>query len=424
MSRTSGPPVAVVVTVGDELLLGETVDSNAAWLGRELGSLGVPVAERFTVGDSRESIGRAVSRAIEAAEVVVVTGGLGPTADDITREAVAELLGAPLATDPGLLRALEDRFRARGFDTLPPLNRSQAEVPRGAHVLANPLGTAPGLALIAGGTLVVLLPGVPSEMKAIVRGDLRELLIARLGDRLLPIHHRVVHTTGIAESDLAGRLEAVLPEDMGPVSLAFLPDLTGVDLRFTARGVGSEEAGNWLDRLGALVEPVVAPFRFDAQSGDLVETVSLQLESAGLTMAAAESCTGGLISKRMTDRPGASRVFLGGIVAYADRVKVEMLGVDPGTLARSGAVSEAVARDMALGVARALGAEVGVGITGIAGPGGGSDEKPVGLVWHAVSVSGAVTARKGLFGGDRTAVRERSAQAVLVHVLRRLEGRE
>jgi nicotinamide-nucleotide amidase len=417
------PLLATIVTVGDELLLGETVDSNAAWLGRELSSLGIPVAERFTVGDTDDDIQRAVRRAMEASDLVLVTGGLGPTEDDRTRPAVADLLGAPLRADPALLQNLEARFRRRGFSRLPSLNRSQADVPDGASVLANPRGTAPGLAFLTEDrTLVVLLPGVPTEMREIVRGDFRAVLTKTFGDRLRPLHHRVIHTTGIPESELAGRLESSLPEDMGPVSLAYLPDLRGVDLRLTARGVGDAEAREWLDRVEAALAPVVGPYRFEAETGDLVETVSRALEDAELFMVTAESCTGGLVAKRMTDRPGSSRVFRGGIVAYSNQVKVDVLGVDAAVLEREGAVSEPVARQMALGACRVLDAPVGVGITGIAGPTGGSDEKPVGLVWYAVSIRGHVEARSQLFGPDREGIRERSAQAVLVDVLRRLEG--
>lgn len=416
----AGMPRAAVVSVGDELLLGETVDSNAAWLGRELASRGIRVVEGYTVGDDGEDIRRSVARALESADLVLVTGGLGPTSDDRTREAVAELLDAPLHLDEALLDQLEERFRRAGFDELPHRNRSQAMVPRGARVLDNPQGTAPGLVLDRNGALVVLLPGVPGEMKAIVRGAFEPVLDETLGDRLRPVHHRVIHTTGIAESELAGRLDDVLPGDTGPVSVAFLPDVRGVDLRLTARGVGAGEAQEWLDRVEAAIAPVVEPYRFDAPSGDLVEAVSRELETSGRMLATAESCTGGLVAKRMTDRPGSSRVFRGGVVAYDDAVKVGLLDVDADVLGSEGAVSGEVARQMALGVARALEVEAGIGITGIAGPGGGTEEKPVGLVWYAAALDGRVEAVRRVFPGDRGAVRERSAQAALALLLRQL----
>lgn len=420
MTPPAGMPRAAVVSVGDELLLGETVDSNAAWLGRELASRGIRVVEGYTVGDDGEDIRRSVARALETADLVLVTGGLGPTSDDRTREAVAELLDAPLHVDEALLDRLEERFRRAGFDDLPHRNRSQAMVPRGARVLDNPQGTAPGLVLDRNGALVVLLPGVPGEMKAIVRGAFGPVLDETLGDRLRPVHHRVIHTTGIAESELAGRLDDVLPGDTGPVSVAFLPDVRGVDLRLTARGVGAGEAQEWLDRVEAAIAPVVEPYRFDAPSGDLVEAVSRELEASRRMLATAESCTGGLVAKRMTDRSGSSRVFRGGVVAYDDAVKVGLLGVDAEVLGSEGAVSGEVARQMALGVARALEVEAGIGITGIAGPGGGTEEKPVGLVWYAAALDGRVEAVRRVFPGDRGAVRERSAQAALALLLRQL----
>ncbi|HZD04969.1 MAG TPA: nicotinamide-nucleotide amidohydrolase family protein, partial [Longimicrobiales bacterium] len=220
----------------------------------------------------------------------------------------------------------------------------------------------------------------------------------------------------------AGRLDDVLPTDRGPISVAFLPDLRGVDLRLTARGVGADEAREWLDRVEEALAPVVGPYRFEAASGDIVEAVSTALAAAGRMMATAESCTGGLVAQRMTGRPGSSRIFRGGVVAYADDVKTALLGVDPDDLRREGAVSAAVARGMALGACRVFDAEAGVGITGIAGPEGGSADKPVGLVWYAVALDGRVEARRRIFPGDRTAVRERSAQAALALLLGCLEG--
>jgi nicotinamide-nucleotide amidase len=408
--------------VGDELLLGRTVDGNAAWLGRELSELGVPVVSRATVGDEDGAIQRAVSQGLASAELVIVTGGLGPTRDDRTREAVAALFGVPLHVDPALLEALEARFRARGYERLPATNVTQAQVPEGGIILRNPQGTAPGLALQREGRWVVLLPGVPREMKAIFTGDLHRLLIERFGARLRPIRHRVIHTTGIPESMLAELVEGRLPSDLGPVSVAFLPDLTGVDLRFTALDTESpEEAEAWFDRLEDAVAPVLEGFRFRAESGDVVESIAKLLLETGRRLAVAESCTGGLISKRITDRPGASVWFVGGVVAYSNEVKVEALGVTPATLAAHGAVSEEVVLEMTRGALARLGGEAGLAVTGIAGPGGGTDAKPVGTVWYAVDVGGRAQARREVFTGDREQIRERAAQAALTLLLRGLE---
>jgi len=416
-------PRGVIVTVGDEILLGQTVDTNAAWLGRELALLGVPVVRRYTVADLDEEIRTAVAEAAKISDLVLVSGGLGPTPDDLTRDAVAGLLELRLLVDPALLERLESRFRERGYEELPRNNRSQAMIPEGARVLANPYGTAPGLVLEADDALVVLLPGIPRELRGIFSQGVRPLLEECFGPRMIPVGIRLVHTTGIPESLLAQRIGELLPEDTGPVGLAFLPDLRGVDVRFTATGVEPEEAERWFDRLEEALEPVLGPWRFEAPEGDLVEAVSGALRSRGLTLAVAESCTGGLISKRVTDRPGSSKIFVGGVVAYANEAKQRQLGLDQDVLEREGAVSETVARAMAHGVAERFGADTGIGVTGIAGPDGATEDKPVGTVWYAVTLGGETVTRHERFTGDRAAVRERAAQAALALLLRLLEDR-
>jgi nicotinamide-nucleotide amidase len=414
-------PVAALVSVGNELLYGETVDTNAAWLAKSLAALGIPVVRKHTVGDAHDEIQGAVRAAMSAADLVIVSGGLGPTADDVTKQAVAELLGRELRLDRELIRALEERFRARGYARLPAPNVSQAEVPSGATVLRNPHGTAPGLVLETDGAAVVLLPGVPRELRGIFEGDLLGDLRARFAGRLEPVQHRVVHTTGVAESRLAELLAPRLPADMGPVTLAYLPDIRGVDLRLTAKGVPADEARAWLDRVEVLLDPVVREWRYESESGDAAEALLTALARAGKRLAVAESCTGGLIAKRLTDQPGASRVFVGGVVAYDDRVKVRDLGVSEDDLRREGAVSESVARRMALGVAERFDVSAGIGVTGVAGPGGGTPAKPVGTVWVGVALDGAAEANLLHLGGDRQAIRERAAQEAIARLLRTVE---
>jgi nicotinamide-nucleotide amidase len=416
-------PVAALVTVGNELLFGETVDTNAAWMARSLAAVGIPVVRKVTVGDVAPDIQVAVRSAMEVADLVLVSGGLGPTADDLTKPAVAKLLGRRLELRQDLLDRLEAYFRSRGFDSMPVLNRTQAEIPEGATILHNPAGTAQGLALEEGGTWVVMLPGVPRELRAIFEGALGDFLAERFGEPSHGVHHRTIHTTGIAESKLAELVEAVLPREMGPVTLAYLPDVRGVDLRFSARGVSATEAEPWLTRLEAAVTTTVAPWRFQAASGDIVEALTSALVNAGKQVAVAESCTGGLIAKRITDRPGSSEIFVGGVVAYANDVKISQLGVTPQDLARHGAVSEPVARQMARAVADRFGAAAGIAVTGIAGPGGGTPDKPVGTVWRAISLDGEVEARLLTFVGDREAIRERAAQEALAALYRRVVGK-
>ena len=420
MATAPPAPKSAVVTIGDEVLLGDTVDTNAARIGRALDELGAPVLRREVVGDDAGAIQGAVARALADGELVLVSGGLGPTPDDLTRAAVAELLGAPLRLDPGTAEALRARFHALGFRDFPERNLAQAMVPVGARVLPNQLGTAPGLALEREGRWVVLLPGVPRELDGMLAGPVVELVRELFAGRLRPPHHRFVCTTGIAESRLAERIEALLPADRGPVQLAYLPSLRGVDLRFTVPGdVDPADARVWLDRMeDALGELERYRFRGD----DLVAAVAELLVDGRRTVAVGESCTGGLLAKRMTDLPGSSRWFLGGVIAYANAAKTALVAVPPALIERVGAVSEEVAHALAVGAARSFGADAGVGITGIAGPDGGTPEKPVGTVCYAVALGEAVISERRLFPGDRVAVRERAAQAALHLLYRALLG--
>lgn len=418
------PPVAIVVGVGDELLLGQTVDTNGAWLSRELSELGFRVISRFIVGDIREEIQGAVTKGLEETDLVVLTGGLGPTPDDLTRPSVAEVMKAPLQEDSALVALLEGRHKARGFGPLPANNRLMALVPTGAKVLPNPMGAAPGLVLDGkGGGTVVLLPGPPREMRGTFSEGVRPFLSGRFGERLIPAYHRTVYTTGIPESLLETKMTPLLPEDMGPVTLAFLPDLRGVRLRFSVRGHPESEAVEWVKRVLEPLEELLSEYRFEAASGDLAEALGEALIQAGATLAVAESCTGGLIGKRMTDHAGSSRYFLGGILAYDNRIKVGELGVPDELLARDGAVSQGVAEAMASGVAHRFGADAGIGITGVAGPGGGTGQKPVGTVWIAATFRGKTVSSREALPGDREYVRERGAQAALA-LLFRLLGEE
>jgi len=407
------PVTAAVVAVGEELLSGETTDTNGSWLGRKLASLGAPVVRRWVVGDDAEAIQAALSAAIAVADLIIVTGGLGPTRDDVTRPAVADFLGLDLRSDPQMVENLRERFRARGFPDLPANNLSQADVPSGAQVLANALGTAPGLLMEHEGRCLAVLPGVPREIRGIFEDVLSDVIRDRFAVRLVPLVHRTLYTTGIPESVLGERVDEVragLPEE---VDLAFLPGLRGVSLRISTRS-RADRAAKFLDKAQAVLDPIVAPYHIGMEKGDLVEAVADLLTSKSHTLAVAESCTGGLMAKRMTDPSGSSNYFRGGVVAYDDRVKLQLFGLEKAMLLDSGAVSEAVAAGMARGVADLLNTDVGVGITGIAGPGGGTAEKPVGTVWFAVVVRDRVRTIHRIFTGDREAVRERATQAALL----------
>ena len=333
------------------------------------------------VADDPGAIREAARQALERTGAVLATGGLGPTADDVTKRVIADLFGMPLEYQPEIWEKLVARF-AR-FGRVPSeKNRSQADVPHGATVLANRWGTAPGLWLETPTGLAILLPGVPSEM----RGLLTHEVLPRLASRSegLVVRFRTIRTTGVPESTLAERLDAV-EEQIQPLSLAYLPISTGVDLRVTAWNLDPVEADARLEQAMALLRTRVGEWNYGEDGTDLAQVVLARARALGLRLATAESCTGGAIAARLTDIPGSSDVVVGGIVAYDNRVKVEQLGIPAALLEAHGGVSEPVARAMAEGAVRLFGVELAVAVTGIAGPGGGSPEKPVGLVHIAIA---------------------------------------
>ena len=405
-----------LVTVGTELLLGFTVDTNSAEIGRALSAAGVRVVRRTAVPDESSAIRAAVRGALERTGAVLTTGGLGPTADDITKTTIAALFDAPLVFDPAVWAALEARFARLG--RVPTANnRGQAEVPEGAVVLPNQWGTAPGLWLEGAPGLVVMLPGVPIEMRNLLSASVLPRLAARGGKGV--IRSVTVRTTGIAESTLAERL-ADIDVRIAPLSLAYLPGLGSVDLRATAWNLPAAEADRRLADAAALLAERAGEHAYGTGEADLAAVVLEELRRRGLRIAVAESCTGGLLGGRLTAPPGSSSQFLGGVIAYADETKQRLLGVPSALLASQGAVSGPVAREMAIGVARALGAEVAVSITGIAGPDGGSSEKPVGTVWMGFALpTGAETILRNVVG-TREEVRGRAAQFALFELWRRL----
>lgn len=404
------------VSVGTELLLGDTIDTNVTDGSRALVACGLRVARRTTVGDTIEEIQDAVGAALDRTGLVLVCGGLGPTSDDLTRDAVAALVDMPLEFDEAVWTDLVERWRRIGRE-ISDSNRSQAMVPRGATVLPNRWGSAPGLWIDSPRGLVILLPGVPIEF----RGLLDEQVIPRLQARLplQAICSRTLRTTGIAESKL-GEILRPLEASLAPVTLAYLPDQNGVDLRLTAWGMAGHDAEAALGRVEAVVRAAVGRFVFATGNTDLAAVLIDALRSRGQALATAESCTGGMIGARITAIAGSSDVYLGGVVSYANAVKESQLGVSAATLRDHGAVSEATVREMVQGVAARFGADVAVAVTGIAGPGGGTPDKPVGTVWFGWLVNGAVEAERIGFAGDRSQVRERAAQAGLLGLLRRV----
>ncbi|NIM50098.1 MAG: competence/damage-inducible protein A [Gemmatimonadales bacterium] len=413
-----------LVTVGSELLLGFTLDTNAAEIARALASVGARVTTRTTVGDSEPAIRDAVAGALRRTGLVVVTGGLGPTSDDVTKKAVAGLFDAPLELDQQYLRRLEQRFARLGRGPMPPSNRTQAEFPRGATVLPNRRGTAPALWLDGAPGTAVLLPGVPHEMRALLREELiprvRSLVEAR-HETPVTTRWRTLRTTGTTESAIASAL-ADLEAGLAPVTVAYLPGFSGVDLRLMVSGLREPEADAALHRAAERVLPVLDAHYYGEGDTDLAMVVLDQLRARRMRLAVAESCTGGLIGARITAIPGSSEVFAGGVVSYADDSKVRDLEVPGSLLEAHGAVSEPVVRAMMAGAARRFGVEASVAVTGIAGPAGGSEGKPVGTVWLAARAGGRDRAVLRRFPGGREAVRQRSAQAALDLLRRLLSG--
>ncbi len=373
---------AVALTIGDELLIGEIVNTNAAWLGEQLNRSGVDLARVVTVGDEPDELRRELEFALRDGDLVILTGGLGPTHDDITREVLANSFGVELRFDPGVYEAIRRRFDARGRH-MPESNRAQAMVPQGFDVLPNPDGTAPGLwrawSIDGIERMLAVLPGVPHEMMALFRNEVHPRLTARKDLRI--IRHRTLRTAGIGESSLQEKI-GDLSDLLSPsLRLAYLPNTSGVRLRLSAYGQSSSDVDALLDRLESRLRDRAGSFIFGQGDETLEEVVGRLLIARGLTIAVAESCTGGHVCHQITNVSGSSAYMAGGIVAYSNRVKRDILGVQAAVLEIEGAVSEAVARQMAEGVRRRLHADVGISTTGIAGPSGGTPDKPVGTVW-------------------------------------------
>jgi competence/damage-inducible protein CinA-like protein len=406
-----------LVTIGTELVLGFTVDTNGAFAGQRLAEVGVRLARRTSVRDDPAEIRAAVAEGLSRGRLVITTGGLGPTRDDMTKKVVADLFDAPLELQESIWDDLVARFAKLGR-RISPTNRTQAEVPRGAQVLRNRRGTAPGLWLAGPPGEVILLPGVPYEM----RGLLVEEVIPRLVDRGgagAAIVSAMVRTTGLPESAVGERV-GPLEADLAPLSVAYLPGYDGVDLRLTAWGLPPEEARARLAAATDRLRAVFAGHVYGTGDDDLAAVLLAECRRRGLTLAVAESCTGGLIGSRVAAVPGASDVFLGGVIAYANEVKAGLLDVPPTVLAEHGAVSEPVVRAMVEGALRRTGASVAVAITGIAGPDGGTAEKPVGTVWFGFGANGAVDAVRVGLPGSRHDVQARAAQAALHGLWRRV----
>lgn len=406
---------AHIITIGNELLIGDTVNTNASWLGSKLTESGFSVQKMVSIPDDFDPITNNISNSLAEADLTIVTGGLGPTHDDITKKAVAQLFESQLVENELVLNHVKGIFERRGF-VFSRSNREQALIPECCEVLFNKQGTAPGMWFERNGHYLAVLPGVPYEMK-----HLMEVQVAPKIEQHFPDPDQIIteyfRTAGIPESTLSDTIGELDEFTSNGVGIAYLPSPSGVTIRISAnsdeklvklREKLQQRAGNYIYGKGKNVS--------------LAEVVGELLVDRNLTIATAESCTGGMLSNEITDIAGSSRYMLGGVVAYSNDVKKNMLGVQQDSLDQYGAVSKAVALQLAKGVAEHLGADIGVSTTGIAGPGGGTDEKPVGLVWMGFWIDGEHFALRSVFTNDRLINKQRTVMVVLESVRRRLSG--
>lgn len=407
---------AYIVTVGDELVTGFVTDTNSAYLAGKLAGIGITVSRKVSVRDRAEEIAAEMDAALEAADLVFVTGGLGPTHDDCTKRAVCESFGVKLVESPDILRRVRGRYESRGME-MPEVSRSLALVPETAELLPNPLGSAVGLKMTRGRRFLYVLPGVPGEMKAIFEGSIETGLRELEGRAYIKI--KVLRTTGLSESDIAAKIEPVA-DSLG-VSLGYLPSPTGVVLRLTAMGDSEAAAGRELGRATASIRTVLGKRLYSEDGQELHFVVGNMLIETQTTISVAESCTGGLIGHLLTEVPGISSRFMEGITAYSDRSKISHLGVSPDAIASFGAVSEQVARAMAVGVRQRAHTDIGLSTTGIAGPTGGTGEKPVGLVYTGIAHEDGCEVTRNVFAGTRGVIKVRAATHALdlvrIHLL-------
>ena len=406
---TEGIRAAEIIAVGSELLTPYRVDTNSLFLTEKLNEMGIEVAGKTVVGDDRERLKNVLSDALERADLVICSGGLGPTEDDVTREAVAALLGRKLTRDDALLRQIEARFRARGLK-MPSNNERQAMVPEGATLLENRLGTAAGLWLETESKIVLLLPGPPHELKDVFE---RECL-PRLQPRAGPVRMvtRVLMVTGLTESDTDDRIVPIYKQYDNP-TVTILAAPREIQIHIRGKAATEQEAQALVDELAERIAEKLGKYVFSRDGAKLEEVVGQQLLLARKTVAVAESCTGGQVAQRLTNIPGSSAYFLGGVVCYSNDAKVWWADVPANLIETKGAVSEEVACALAAGIRKRTSADYGVGVTGIAGPSGATASKPVGLVYIAIADAQKTEARMHHFPGDRDRVRRQACQAAL-----------
>lgn len=403
-----------IITIGDEILIGQIVDTNSAWMSAELNKAGFEVVQITSVHDNEKQITEALELALERAEVVLFTGGIGPTKDDITKLTLCRYFGAELVFDAQVYADIEKLLKNR-MRAMNELTKSQAMVPDKAVIISNPIGTAPITWFDKGEKVVVSMPGVPYEMKRAMEFEIIPRLQKQFQSQA--IVHKTLLVTGYPESALALKIadwENALPEQ---IHLAYLPHFNIVKLRLSAAQDDFVSTKNEIDRQVALLKVILGDAVIAEEDISLEELVGRHLRAAGKTLATAESCTGGHIAHRITTIAGSSAYFRGSVIAYSNEIKSRLLGVDERVINRDGAVSEEAVRQMAIGVANRLTADYVIATSGIAGPDGGTDEKPVGTVWIAVGTKDSLVSRRFQFSLDRQLNIERTTQTALLMLM-------
>jgi nicotinamide-nucleotide amidase len=409
---------AEIIAVGSELLTPDRSDTNSLFLTARLNALGIEVTRKSIVGDNLAAIQDTFRAALERVELVVASGGLGPTEDDLTRDAVAELLGLRLVRNEEIIRAIQARFQSFGR-TMAENNVRQAMVPEGATILANPRGTAPGLWIESKQRIVVLLPGPPRELKSMFEAEVEPLLARRAPE--LRLYHRDLRVAGLPESDLDQRI-APIYKTYSDVETTLLASPGEIEVHFRIWSADSAEANRRLDELERHIALSLGEYIVSTSGESMEQVVGRLLTEHRATIATAESCTAGLVAERLTRVAGSSAYFLGGVVCYSNEMKTAFAGVPAKMIETHGAVSAEVARALAEGIRRRTGAALGIGVTGVAGPGGGTPAKPVGTVHIALSAKGNTVARGLMFPGDRERVRWQASQSALDMVRRHFLG--
>jgi nicotinamide-nucleotide amidase len=407
---------AEIIAVGSELLTPQRLDTNSLFLTQKLNALGIEVRLKTVVGDDRERLAGVLREALIRSRLIILTGGLGPTEDDVNRDVVAEVLARPLREVPEIRQRLEKRF-ARVGRTMSPNNLRQALVPEGAEWLENKNGTAPGLWIEHGETLIILLPGPPWELEALFESACLPRIAQRAsGER---IRTRLIKVVGLPESEVDKRIAPICRECQNPAT-TILATLGSIEIHLRARAATEADAEALLAPLADKIEVALGDNVYSTQGESLEEVVGMFLMMKQKTVAAAESCTGGLLAERLTRTPGSSNYFLGGVVCYSNPLKTKLAGVPEILIKENGAVSKPVAQAMAEGIRRRSGASIGIGITGIAGPGGGSAEKPVGIVFIAIADERGTQVRQFRFPGNRERIRLWASTAALEMIRRRV----